>query len=76
MGKCLIRAHLLLFLILGIVDAASPLSGSNTKKDSSTPSSIDNGNVGAPSQVHIKHDILVWFEVLELGMYFSFHKFK
>ena len=44
------------------------MSGGATNKDtSSTPNSTDNGSVVQQPQVHAKHDILVWFEVLELG---------
>ena len=44
------------------------MSGSATNKDaSSKPNSTDNGSVVQQPQVHVKHDILVWFEVLELG---------
>ena len=52
----------------GIIDTSSPISGGATNKDtSSTPNSTDNGSVVQQPQVHAKHDILVWFEVLELG---------
>ena len=50
-----------------MADTSSPISGTNVNKDSSTPNSSDNGSVGQPTQLHVKHDILVWFEVLELG---------
>ena len=44
------------------------MSGNAANKDaSSTPNSTDNGSVVQQPQVHVKHDILVWFEVLELG---------
>ena len=44
------------------------MSGGATNKDtSSTPNSTENGSVVQQPQVHAKHDILVWFEVLELG---------
>ena len=58
----------------GIIDTSSPMSGGATNKDtSSTPNSTDNGSVVQQPQVHAKHDILVWFEVLELGRLHSFN---
>ena len=50
-----------------MADTTSPISGINVNKDSSTPNSADSGSGGQPPQLHVKHDILVWFEVLELG---------
>ena len=50
-----------------MADTSSPISGINVNKASSTPNSTDNGTVGQSPQLHVKHDILVWFEVLELG---------
>ena len=57
-----------LFYLIGALDSSSPVTGGNHTKESSTPNSNDNGNATQPTQPHVKHDIMVWFEVLELGV--------
>ena len=68
MKNTYIASNKLLFHLIGVVDSSSPVTGGNHTKDSSTPNSNDNGNATQPTQPHVKHDIMVWFEVLELGM--------
>ena len=67
----IIAINKLLFDLIGVIDSSSPVTGGNHTKDSSTPNSNDNGNATQPTQPHVKHDIMVWFEVLELGMCFK-----
>ena len=56
--------HITFFSAKYNASGGAPGSQSTTDSDSS---SDDQSNQSQPALVHGKHDLLVWFEVLELG---------
>ena len=48
-------------------NAAASTAATGTDSDSSSEAEATSGVDGKISQVHSKYDLLVWFEVLELG---------
>ena len=56
----------LIILFSAKYNASGGAPGSQSTTDSDS-SSDDQSNQSQPALVHGKHDLLVWFEVLELG---------